>query len=72
MEVLNTNPQTVQNNIEKSLFGENKKPPMLTKFNDYVPEGKNPELPTYRGRIGIIQGWISIFINLLLFIIKLF
>ena len=37
-----------------------------------VPKGKNPELPAYRGRIGIIQGWISIFINLLLFIFKLF
>ena len=37
-----------------------------------VPAGKNPELPAFRGKIGIIQGWISIFINLLLFIIKLF
>ena len=37
-----------------------------------VPPGENPELPAFRGKIGIIQGWISIFTNLLLFIIKLF
>ena len=37
-----------------------------------VPPGANPELPAFRGEIGIMQGWISIFINLMLFIIKLF
>ena len=37
-----------------------------------VPSGTDPELPPFRGEIGIIQGWISIFINLLLFIIKIF
>ena len=37
-----------------------------------VPSGKNLELPTIRGKIGITQGWISICINLFLFLIKLF
>ena len=37
-----------------------------------VPIGENPELPTFRGKIGTTQGWISIFTNLTLFIIKLF
>ena len=37
-----------------------------------VPLGKNPELPAFRGKIGITQGWISIFTNLTLFIVKLF
>ena len=37
-----------------------------------IPLGKNPELPAFRGEIGIMQGWISIFTNLLLFIVKLF
>ena len=37
-----------------------------------VPLGANPELPTFRGEIGSAQGWISIFTNLILFIIKLF
>ena len=37
-----------------------------------VPLGENPELPTFRGEIGSTQGWISIFTNLILFIIKLF
>ena len=37
-----------------------------------VPSGKNLELPTIRGKIGIAQGWISICINLFLFLIKLF
>ena len=37
-----------------------------------VPLGENPELPAFRGKIGSTQGWISIFINLILFIIKLF
>ena len=59
MEVLNTNPQTVQNNIEKSLFGENKKPPMLTKFNDYVPEGKNPEELTLEEKYQMILRYVA-------------
>ena len=37
-----------------------------------VPSDADAELPPFRGKIGIMQGWISIFINLLLFIIKLF
>ena len=37
-----------------------------------VPLGENPEFSAYRGEIGNIQGWISIFTNLFLFIIKLF
>ena len=37
-----------------------------------VPLGQNPELPAFRGGIGALQGWISIFINLFLFVIKLF
>ena len=40
-------------------------------LNRYVPQGKNPTLPQYRGKIGMAQGWISIVINLLLFGIKL-
>ena len=36
-----------------------------------VPIGENPKLPKYRGNIGIVQGWVSIIANLLLFIIKL-
>ena len=36
-----------------------------------VPIGENPKLPKYRSNIGIIQGWVSIFVNLLLFIFKL-
>ena len=36
-----------------------------------VPSGENPELPKFRGNIGIIQGWISICANLLLFVLKL-
>ena len=35
----------------------------------HVPAGKNPELPAFRGNIGIAQGWISIITNLFLFII---
>ena len=37
-----------------------------------VPSGENPELPAFRGAVGITQGWISIFTNLTLFIVKLF
>jgi len=37
----------------------------------HVPYRDNPNLPKYRGNIGISQGWISIIVNLLLFIIKL-
>ena len=37
-----------------------------------VPSGKNLELPAFRGKVGIAQGWISICINLFLFLIKLF
>ena len=37
-----------------------------------VPPDENPELPAFRGKIGITQGWISIFTNLTLFIVKLF
>jgi len=36
-----------------------------------VPLGENPELPKFRGNIGITQGWISICANLLLFVLKL-
>ncbi len=46
-------------------------------FADYiirktVPQGKNPTLPAFRGKIGMSQGWISILINMLLFGVKLF
>ena len=37
-----------------------------------VPLGENPALPPFRGKIGMLQGWISIGINLLLFGIKFF
>ena len=37
-----------------------------------VPLNENPALPAFRGKVGIIQGWISIVLNLLLFGIKLF
>ena len=48
----------------------------MTALADYiirkqVPSGENPELPKFRGNIGIIQGWISICANLLLFVLKL-
>ena len=36
-----------------------------------VPSGENPELPKFRGNIGITQGWISIIANLLLFGLKI-
>ncbi|MBC8257306.1 MAG: cation transporter [Candidatus Marinimicrobia bacterium] len=36
-----------------------------------VPVGDNPELPKFRGNIGIAQGWISIYANLLLFVLKI-
>ena len=38
----------------------------------HVPIGQNPELPTFRVNVGINQGWISIFTNLLLFVVKIF
>ena len=37
-----------------------------------VPLGENPALPPFRGKIGMLQGWISIGVNLLLFGIKFF
>ena len=37
-----------------------------------VPQGKNPSLPEFRGKVGMAQGWISIVVNLLLFGMKLF
>ena len=37
-----------------------------------VPVGKNPALLSFRGRIGMLQGWVSIVVNLFLFGIKLF
>ena len=48
----------------------------MTALADYiirkqVPLGENPELPKFRGNIGITQGWISICANLLLFVLKL-
>jgi len=36
-----------------------------------VPVGENPELPKFRGNIGIAQGWISICANFFLFGLKL-
>ncbi|HJM84904.1 MAG TPA: cation diffusion facilitator family transporter [Candidatus Marinimicrobia bacterium] len=36
-----------------------------------VPVGEDPGLPKFRGNIGISQGWISIFANLVLFVLKL-
>ena len=36
-----------------------------------VPIGENPESPVFRGKIGMTQGWISIFVNVILFGIKL-
>ena len=49
----------------------------MTTLADYiirkhVPIGDNPTLPKYRSNIGIVQGWISIVVNLFLFIVKLF
>ena len=38
----------------------------------YVPAGQNPELPAFRGNVGITQGWISINTNFFLFVVKLF
>ena len=38
----------------------------------YVPQGKDPALPEFRGKIGMAQGWISIIVNMILFVIKLF
>ena len=38
----------------------------------YAPQGKNPALPEFRGKIGMAQGWISIIVNMILFVIKLF
>ena len=38
----------------------------------HVPMGEDPEIPTFRGKIGMSLGWISIITNLLLFGIKLF
>ena len=37
-----------------------------------VPLGENPVSPPFRGKIGMVQGWISMVVNLLLFGIKLF
>ena len=37
-----------------------------------VPQGANPELPAFRGKIGMTQGWFSIVANMFLFGIKLF
>jgi len=37
--------------------------------NRFVPEGKEPAR-VYRSRIGKFQGWVSVFVNGLLFIIK--
>ena len=37
-----------------------------------VPQGENPELPAFRGKVGMVQGWIAIVVNILLFGIKLF
>ena len=37
-----------------------------------VPLNENPTLPVFRGKVGMVQGWISIILNLLLFGIKLF
>ncbi len=37
-----------------------------------VPLNENPALSEFRGKVGIVQGWISIGLNLLLFGIKLF
>ena len=39
-KVLKDNPQGVQNNISKALYGEGKKPPANSKFEKYLPEGK--------------------------------
>ena len=36
-----------------------------------VPSGENPELPKFRGNIGIAQGWISIVANFIIFVLKL-
>ena len=36
-----------------------------------VPLGENPELPKFRGNIGITQGWISIVANFIIFVLKL-
>ena len=37
-----------------------------------VPQGANPKLPAFRGKIGMTQGWFSIVANMFLFGIKLF
>ena len=48
----------------------------MTALADYiirkqVPLGENPELPKFRGNIGISQGWISIVANFIIFVLKL-
>lgn len=48
----------------------------MTALADYiirkqVPSGENPELPKFRGNIGIAQGWISIVANFIIFVLKL-
>ena len=48
----------------------------MTALADYiirkqVPSGENPELPKFRGNIGITQGWISIVANFIIFVLKL-
>ena len=48
----------------------------MTALADYiirkqVPLGENPELPKFRGNIGITQGWISIVANFIIFVLKL-
>ena len=48
----------------------------MTALADYiirkqVPLGENPELPKFRGNIGIAQGWISIVANFIIFVLKL-
>ena len=37
-----------------------------------IPLNENPALHAFRGKVGIVQGWISIILNLFLFGIKLF
>jgi hypothetical protein len=59
MEVLNKNPQTVQNNIEKSLFGANKKPPINSKFEKYMEVDKNPEELTLEEKYQIVIRYVA-------------
>mgnify|MGYP001213658156 FL=1 len=59
MEVLDENPQTVQNNINKSLFGANKKPPINSKFSNYIETGKDSEELTLKDKYEVVLKYVA-------------